>query len=115
MALAARVTPTSRHASATSVQNAMPSTATKPNEPNAIGKLLSLDMRSAKNHLPGQRTARLRSCGIDLVFINEREEISGIDRGARPCRHRPASLNPANEAARGGWIAAGTTRTSMGS
>ena len=52
---------------------------------------------------------------FDLVFINELEEISGIDRGARPCRHRPASLNPANEAARGGWIAAGTTRTSMGS
>ena len=22
------------------------------------------------------------TCGIDLVFINEREEISGIDRGA---------------------------------
>ena len=46
------------------------------------------------------------TCGIDLVFINELEEISGIDLGARPCRHRPASLNPANEAARGGWIAA---------
>ena len=56
------------------------------------------------------------TCGIDLVFINELNEISGIDRGAgQPCRHRPASLNPANEAARGGWTAAGTTRTSMGS
>jgi hypothetical protein len=32
------------------------------------------------------------ACGIDLVFINELEEISGIDRGAGPCRHRPARL-----------------------
>ena len=29
--------------------------------------------------------------------------------------HRPVSLNPANEASRGFWTAAGTTRTSMGS
>ena len=47
--------------------------------------------------------------------VHHSKEISGIDRGARPCRHRPASLNPTNEAARGGWVAAGTTRTSMGS
>jgi hypothetical protein len=36
-------------------------------------------------------------------------------RGAGPCRHRPVSLKPANEAAPGGWTAAGTTRTSIGS
>jgi hypothetical protein len=42
------------------------------------------------------------TCGIDLVFINELEEISSIDRGAGPYRHRPVSLSPANEAARGG-------------
>jgi hypothetical protein len=33
-------TPTPRHASATSDRNAMPSTATNPNEPGNIGKLL---------------------------------------------------------------------------
>jgi hypothetical protein len=38
-----------------------------------------------------------------ISFINELEEISGIgsrSRAAGPCRHRPASLNPANEAHR---------------
>jgi hypothetical protein len=55
------------------------------------------------------------TCGIDLVFINELAEISGIYRSAGPCRHRPVSLNPANEAALPptGGTAAGTTRTSM--
>ena len=55
------------------------------------------------------------TCVIDLVFINELTEISGIDRGAGPCRHLPVSLNPANKAAPGGGTDAGTTRTSLGS
>ena len=46
---------------------------------------------------------------FDVVFINELEEISGINRGAGPCRHRPVSVNPANEAARGGCSAHGLT------
>ena len=63
----------------------------------------------------GKLTFTYWTCSIDLIFINELDEISGMHRGAGPCRHRPVSLNSANKAAPGGWTAAGTTRTSMGS
>ena len=60
----------------------------------------------------GKLTFTLSPAALISAFINELRVISG-----GPCRHRPVSLNPANEAAPGGGTAgaAGTTRTSLGS